>query len=104
VTEGRGFWDQWLESGKVCSGAWNGAAHDEDKTEDRRGLKAKIAREALRERATINDLAQRYQVRPNQIYECDRARLNLGWVSSSRIPSDPFTCGIEGIDVRAEWS
>ena len=32
------------------------------------GLQAKIALEALREQATVNDLAQRYQVRPNQIY------------------------------------
>ena len=32
------------------------------------GLKGKIALEALREQATINDLAQRYQVHPNQIY------------------------------------
>ena len=32
------------------------------------GLKAKIALEALREQATINDLAQRYQVHPNEIY------------------------------------
>jgi transposase len=32
------------------------------------GLKATIALEALREQATINDLAQRYQVHPNQIH------------------------------------
>ena len=31
------------------------------------GLKAKIALETLREQATVNDLAQRHQVHPNQV-------------------------------------
>ena len=47
----------------------DGVDDEEDETEDiDPALKAKIALEALREQATVADLAQRYQVHPNQVF------------------------------------
>ena len=40
--------------------------------------KAKIALEALREQSTIEDLAQRYRVHPNQIYVLEEAADRTG--------------------------
>jgi transposase len=33
------------------------------------GFKAKVALEAMKDGASVNELAQRYQVHPNQIYQ-----------------------------------
>ena len=63
-------------------------------------LKAKVALEAMREQATVADLAVRYQVHPNQIYAWKKqlaeqaVRLGSGGGGAERGDLLPRLCGI----------
>ena len=56
-----------MEAGAVLSW-WTERTMKKTRRKIDAALKAKIALEAMREQATVADLAQRYQVHPNQVY------------------------------------
>ena len=69
--------------------------------------KAKIALEALREQSTIADLAQRYQVHPNQIYVLEEAADRTG-ITGIRPECKPGRRGADAAHdrgpLRQDWA
>ena len=62
-------------------------------------LKAKIALEGLRQQATVNELAQRHQVHPNQVYGWKKQLLdNVARAFDAKVGAEAETASAREIE------